>query len=250
MTIGFVAVLIVMCILFAFILMAIIKLKGDIELQMRKKVDQVASKYEEMLHLKSEALKELQLEQKEAEETIEVQSNAGSYDIDESSFIMKMPEYEDESFAKNYRLVKKQFITPARSAMLNIVATLEQEKKDFNVHEFKELLALFDSDLQYAMFTLESHEQLEVMQTAVQNSVAKKRILNRFVQSQKEFEFKNFLDYVKDYIFYNDTSIYISSNSAQAPLRDAPAQVVFIEDDLILEGYTIRFKDHLYDCSI
>ena len=250
MKVGFIAVLIVMGILFAFIMMAIMKLKSDIELQVRKKVDLVASKYEAMLHEKSEALKEIQLEQKAVEEPIEVQYSDAGYEVDESSLLMKQAEYRDESFAENYRLIKHQFMSPARQAMLNIIFTLDKEKKDFNVHEFKELLALFDCDLQYAMYTLESHEQLEVMQTVVQNSVAKKRILNRFVQSQTMFEFKNFLDYVKDYIFYNDASIYISANNAEPPMRDAPAQVVFIEDNLILEGYHIRFKDHLYDCSL
>lgn len=240
-----------MFLLCTFLGFAISKLKQDMEAIMSKKVDTIAAKYDEILETKSKLL-HAEVEQKtDQEEMIEYFESEYDTCLQSAQWdFVKHADYVDDSFPIHYRLVKQQFQNYSYDAMCKISDNLLMEKKDFNVHEYKELMNEFTCDLQYEMYTLRSSEQLEVMRSAVQNSVAKKRILNKYVQGHPDFEFKNFMDYVRDYIYYNDSTIYIYSSNDEPAMLNTPNQIVFVKDTGIVEGYKIRFKDRLHDCSL
>lgn len=158
--------------------------------------------------------------------------------------------YVDRTFGENYVYMNDVFRPIAREAMEETIHGLVRARKDINVHEFREILNLFTYDLQYEMLMLDSEEQLSVMETVAQNSVGKKRILKRYVESHGGFDFKEFMDYVRDYIFRNDATIYVYSRDGRQVIEGTPKHVVYEKDTAIVEGYKIKHKNRIYDYSL
>ena len=54
------------------------------------------------------------------------------------------------------------------------------------------------------MDTLEPSDQLEVMKQIINNSIGKKRVVERYLKEYGVFSFEGFIDYLRSYIFFHD----------------------------------------------
>lgn len=257
MIFSFIVVLIVMAIMSAFMLSVIRKLKDTVGDQIQKDVMRLVSNYDDLIEEKSNELQQLKKEIKEIQQGIEeakvhenLHRTRGFDDISYHQVIVEDGSYIDENFFKYYALVENEFKILAFQAMEKTVNLLVRDRKNVNVHEFKEILALFDYSLQYEMYTLEPHEQIKVMEFVSQHSAAKKRILRKYIESKGTFDFKEFMDYIRDYIFRNDTTVYVYTHEGEKCLEDMPKHVLFKKDSSISIGYKIKYKDKLYDYSL
>ncbi len=159
-------------------------------------------------------------------------------------------DYINTDFNSDYVLVRETFKDLAYKAMVNQVNELIRDRKNVNVHELKEIQTLFTYDIYYEMLLLDSEEQVEVMNAVVQHSAGKKRILRKYIEQVGKFDFKEFMDYVQDYIFNHDTLIYVYSYDGHHAIENSPKHVLYRADQTITEGYKVKYKDKVYDFSL
>lgn len=245
-----IAVIIFVVAMVAFVAVAIAKIREQLGEQIGKDVERLTVYYDEILDKKNEELKDKKLEIAKVDELLNVEIKE-EVDYEKSKYLI-IPEenYINEEFFVDYNKVKFDFYDFSKDATLDIAVYLTKQRKDINVHEFYELLEIFDFNLQYNMHTLQTEEQLEIIKTVVQNSSGKRRILQKYLASHQNFEFVNFMDYIRDYIFNNDSRIRISSNHATVLTQEELRNVSYNKDSSIGEGFQIRYKNALYDLSV
>ena len=158
--------------------------------------------------------------------------------------------YLDTDFKRDYAVVQTQFRQTAFEAMRDKVMQLIKERRDLNVHEYREIQQIFTQEMQYQMMTLPPEYEHEVISMIAQNSVGKKRILDSYSRQHPVFNFKEFMEYIEQYIYRHDSVVRVYSHTGEPCLEDAPRQVVFCEDSSIAEGYIVRYRDKVYDYSI
>lgn len=251
--ISFLAAIIVTIVLSFFMIVAIKNIKEEVDQQIHKDIFQLSSAYFPIIDEKNEQLKNLKqeierLQQLEATLQNKQQEQKDPYVY--QVFIQEKKDYIDSNFFESYAFIQNEFQQLAQEAMQLKVKQLVRMRKDINVHEFKELLDLFDYPIQYEMYTLSAEEQLKVFEVISQNSIAKKRILNRYMKQNENFDFKAFMDYVRDYIYHNDSKVYIYSRDGNACVDEDTNYIVFCKDSSIAEGYKIKCKDQVYDYSL
>lgn len=248
----FITVMIVMIAILALIVMAIIKIKEDIGKQIEKDIDRLVNVYDTILDKKSQELKQCEedlnsLLERDVEEEID---KVEGYLYSEPILIQDNANYLESDFFKNYNLLKSEFHDIAYRAMSHLVQELSKKMRDINTHEFKELLSIFEYHLQYEMRTIDAQDQLEIIEELAQNSMGKRRILQKYLNSHNLLDIGDFMDYLRDYIFYNDSIVFVYSNRGEACLHDAPNNVVFLKDQTIGEGYIVRYKGNVYNFSL
>lgn len=246
-----VAMILVMIVLICYMGTIINKIRVDVGEQIRKDVDRLVVIYDDLLEEKSQQLQEIEDEIDRLKNT-ETENFSAQYDRDFAEdvsgiVIMQSGNYVDDGFFRKYNIVKNEFHDLAFEAMKATVNQLVRERRDINVHEFKEMLATFDYSLQYEMETLSPESQLEIMDLIFGHSMGKRRIVQSFMEEYNEFSFRQFMDYLRSYIFYHDSIITVYSNTGEKCLDNITKNVVFEKDPAIGEGYIVRFRDRSYD---
>lgn len=244
-----VVVAVVTLIMVVFVGFALWKIKQQLEVQINKDVDRLSTYYDAILDEKTaeleakiKELEKLEVEPEVVEESVEVESAA--------TIMMGESRYVNASFFKDYNKVKNTFSTLALGQALEKVGELLERHKVGEVEVYKEVLELLDFNVQYNMLTLSVSDQLEVLQEVLGDSKDKNKILENYLERYSEFELNTFIQYVKEYVFHNDTQIMVASNTG-ASLVDEPIKgVTYLKDETIGEGFTVRYKDKLYDYSI
>lgn len=243
-------VILVTLLMVTFVSFAIYKIKQQLEVQVSKDVDRLSVYYDSILDEKTAQLeaKIAQLEglNKGVEEVVCVSATSDT----QTTVITNDSKYVHSDFFKDYNKVKNKFCEVAGTHALAKVIELVEEGKDNKVNAYKEVLDTLDFNLQYSMQSLKVQDQLEVLQTVLGESRDKNEILVEFTRIYDGFDLSQFIAYIKDYIFYNDTEIVVASNQGVAFSNDNIPGVRYVKDMAIGEGYQIRFKDRLYDYSI
>lgn len=245
-----IAVIAVVVVMATFVAISISKIKEQLSIQIGKDIDRLAVFYDGILDTKSKELQDKEDELDRINDLLDVEEEE-QVDYEKSKYVLVPEEnYVDEEFFIDYNTVKHSFYQLSKDLALEKAVYLTQQRKDINVHEFKELLELFDFNLQYSMHTLQQEEQLEIIRTVVSNSTGKRRILQRYLARNDKFEFVAFMDFIRDYIFNNDSSIIVTSHVGEVLTLDELRNVTYHEDHSIGEGFDIRYKNSLHDFSI
>lgn len=248
----FIAVILVMTIMVGFMVVAITKVKEQVNSQIGKDVERLLNIYDSLFEKKSQQLADIEM--KIEEKSMELyQSNEEemTYEVMPlGTVIIDQGQYINPYFFKDYTFIKNNFHDLSYIAMKETVEKLVKVKRDINVHEFKELLNIFDYELQYQMSTLPQQDQLEVIHMVAHHSLGKRRILQKYIEQADEFDFRDFMDYVRDYIFNHDTVIYVLSYSGKPCLENMPKNVIYLKDESIGEGYIVKFRNSIYDYSL
>lgn len=207
--------------------------------------------YDEIIDEKSEHIRKLN-EQKE---------NLSLQDIEEpkelapaleviTPIVIERANYIDLRFFEYYNRIKKEFTQPSYDAAKIKVQELSRLRKDINVHEYKELQELFSHELQYQILTLVGQDEKSVFDLIAKHSHAKKKILDSYTSHHKNFDFMEFMLFVKDYIRTHDSIVYVYSRDGYQLLEDTPKHVVYLCDKTIHEGYRICYRDIVFDYSL
>ncbi len=240
----------VVVIMTIFVTLAIARIKEQLGIQISKDVDRLAVYYDAILDNKSKeiAKKEDEIEDLNDLLNVEVEEEV---DYEKNKYvIMNEGKYIDQNFFTDYNKVRNNFYDFSRNEAGDKATVLSKARKDINAHEFKELLSLFNFHLQYSMHTLTQDEQLEIIREVVSNSTGKRRILQRYLAQHDYFEFVDFMNFIRDYIFYNDSKITVASHEGEPLTEGELRNVSYVKDTSIGEGYTIRYRDNLYDYSV
>lgn len=251
----FIAIILVMIMMIVFMVVAINKTKERIHSRIEKDIEKHLNIYDTLFEERRQQLRALEKEIEENQNLIviereEEREDQIDYIIYASSKNSQQASYIDSHFFDDYVKVKNDFLHLSYAAMEETVKLLMKSKRDINVHEFKELLAIFDYQLQYQMYTLSSKDQLEVISSLAHHSMGKRRILQKYIEQSDEFNFRDFMNYLRDYIFYHDTVVYVYSSDGHDCLNKMPPHVLFLEDKTIGEGYIVKFREHIYDFSL
>ena len=246
----FIAVFLVVVLMIVFLVVAITRMKNQVGKQIEKDIDQLVNVYDKLLDEKSQKLHELERKIEELENYEIPVQDVLSDSEDLGYVIIQGGQYVEGDFFKNYALVKSSFHDLSYQAMVETVDRLKHVRRDVNVHEYKELLETFDYELQYQMNTLDNKDQLEIIELIIQHSMGKRRILKRFLDSHDVFSFEVFMDFIRNYIFYHDSLIYVYSYSGEKCIENAPTNIDFMPDSSIGEGFVVRFRDKRYDFSL
>lgn len=245
-----IAMILVVLLMVLFVCMGIAKIKKQLGEQIGKDVDRLAVYYDSILDAKKHevAKKEDQLD--ELNDLLNVEQEE-EVDYEKSKYVLTNEgKYIDQGFFTDYNNVRNKFFDFAKDNTIEKATVLSKERKDINAHEFKELLSLFNFHLQYSMHTLNQEEQLDIIREVVSNSTGKRRILQRYLAQHEYFEFVDFMNFIRDYIFYHDSKIIVSSHEGESLVDDELRNVTYVKDVSIGEGYTIRYRDNLYDYSV
>lgn len=253
--VAFIAVVLVMGMMLFFMIITISKIISQINNQIFKDVQRSLDIYDPIFERKSLELREIEEKLAKKHQELDYQEEVDSgfdslYLSNNVSVSMKNVKYINQNFFDDYKQVKNIYHDIAFEQMKEKVNLLIRSRRSFDIHEYREILDIFDYQLQYKMFTLAHNEQLEIIKVVASHSIAKKRILNRYIDAYDTFDFKKFMDYLRDYIFNNDSIIYIFSHSGERCLEDVPKNVVFKKDDSIGEGYIVKYRTQYFDYSL
>lgn len=251
-----VIIAVVLIVLIGFLGTIIIKLSQQVGKQIDKDVNELINTYDNLLDDKSKKLVEireqiesLQLEREELLKSLE--EDDYDYGPGGMTMVVQTGQFIDQSFYQKYNLIRNEFHDLALEATKQLIVELSKKRRDINVHEYKELLSIFDYNLQYQMDTLEPNDQEIVIRSIIDNSVGKKRVVNSYMKENGgEFSFEGFIDYLRSYIFFHDNVIHVYSFDGKSILEETPRNVEFSKDSTIGEGYVIRYRDKYYDFSL
>ncbi len=242
-------VAIVTLIMVVFVGFALWKMKEQLEVQINKDVDRLSAYYDAIL---DEKTAELELKIKQIEE-ISIDKEEEAEPVEDGSantIILGESRYVNTDFFRDYNKVKHTFSSMALDQALAKVAELLEIHGLNKVQAFKEVLDVLDFNVQYNMLTLCVDDQLEVLQEILGDSEEKNNILVEYLKINREFDLNLFIQFMKEYIFQNDTLIMVASHTG-APLVDETIKgVSYVKDETIGEGFTVRYKDKLFDYSI
>lgn len=251
----FVIIVVALIVLVGFLGTIIIKLSQQVGKQIDKDVNELINTYDSLLDTKSKRIEELAEEikslQEQRDELIATMPE-DDYDYESGGVTMVVQggHFIDDTFYDKYNLIRNEFHDLALEATIEVIGVLSKKRRDINVHEYKELLSIFDYNLQYKMDTLEPSDQLEVMKQIINNSIGKKRVVERYLKEYGVFSFEGFIDYLRSYIFFHDNVIHVYCRDGISILEDTPRNVEFNKDTTIGEGFVIRYRDQYYDFSL
>lgn len=248
MSIMFIAVLIVLVVMTCFLFLVIARSVDKLNEVVKRSFLKNLEIYDCQIEEKSAELNSLN--QKLAYQDEEKDLPVMIPHVNDAVLVDFQANYINTDFNSDYILVRETFKDLAYEAMVKQVNELIRDRKNINVHELKELQSLFTYDIYYEMLLLDSQEQVEVMNAVVQNSAGKKRILRKYIEHVGKFDFKEFMDYVQDYIFNHDTLIYVYSYDGHHAIENSPKHVLYRIDQTITEGYKVKYKDKIYDFSL
>lgn len=247
---GVMIVVIVSIVMISFVAFAIIKIKKQLEVQINKDVDRLSTYYDNILDEKMMLLSEVEEKIKKMQE-IDCSEPENKEKIQgESHVIMNDNKYIHSSFFKDYNKIKNQFSNVATTYAINKVIELLEERKNNKVQEYKLLNEKLNFNVLYNLESLGIEDQLEVLQTVLGQSVEQNSILEEYMNAKQNFKLNDFVSYLNDYIFANDTEIIIASNQGFRLIEEDTKGITYVKDTTIGEGYKIRYKDRMYDYSI
>ena len=219
------------------------KVKQDFFAQLGAYDEHIEQKSRELQELKEELLR---LQEEEPSLAAELGDSGGHYLVLEGS----SASYVNMDFYRAYAKVQSEFKDMAYEGMCRRVAQLCQERRDLAVHEYREIQGIFSRELQYQMVTLPPDAQREIMATIAKNSVAKKRILDAYSREHTVFNFKEFMEFIREYIVRHEATVYVYSQTGEPCIEGAPKQVLFCRREDITEGYIVQYQDRVYDYSL
>lgn len=242
-------VAIVTLIMVVFVGFALWKIKEQLEVQINKDVDRLSAYYDAILDDKTAQLeaKIKEIEALEIEKEVEVESVE---ETPATTIILGESRYVNSDFFKDYNKVKHAFSSVAIEQALEKVGELLEVHCIVKIDAYKEVLDVLDFNVQYNMLTLPVSDQLDVLQEVLGENKDKNNILANYLDQNQEFDLNVFIQYIKDYIFHNDTQIVVGSNTGQALVEEQIKGVTYVKDETIGEGFTVRYKDKLFDYSI
>lgn len=252
---NFIAIIAVMVILIIFIGIAITTLSKQVGKQIDKNVNDVINTYDYLLEEKSRELDEIKAQIVEAKKELEsLDRDDDIYDDAtnhyEGCVFLESGKYTDQTFFEKYNLIRNEYRDLAKEAAAKTALLLSKKRKNLNVHEYKELLNIFDYELQYQMDTLSSKDQRLVMETIINHSDGKRRIVERYQQEYGDFNFEEFIDYLRSYIFFNDNIVKVYSYNGERIVDEHRPNIEYLVDKTIGEGYGIRYRNEFHDFSL
>lgn len=243
-------IILVTLIMVSFVGFAIFKIKQQLEVQINKDVDRLSTYYDEILNVKTEELEEKKKALQKLNEECVVSVEDTTCSESATKVIMNENKYVNSSFFKDYNKVKNTFSDVALTHAIEKVLQLIDEEKHTQVSTYKELLSKLDFNIQYNLQSLSVADQLDILQSILGTNVQQNEVLNQYIELNDNFDLSNFITYLNDYIFFNDTQIIVASNQGLAFSDEKINGVRYVKDDTIGEGYQIRYKNKMYDYSI
>lgn len=250
MSSSFIAAALVILTMSGFLIFAMKGMISELHRHMDIQVGRILCSYDEAADEKSRklmAMQELEEEQKKRTHALNEDKTPHIIPI---YMEMEQAVYADERLFACYALIAHEFHDTAEKKAMERMEQLIRIRRDVNVHEYRELLALFDGGLQYEMVTLGEERQREIMRIVSENSLGKKRILERFLSDHVQFDFEAFMDHVREYIFSHDTMVYVRIAPHRGAAMPKAVNLNILADDRIHEGCIVTCRNHLYDYSL
>lgn len=181
--------------------------------------------------------KEVNIEQRKEEKVIPVKYN------------LKTPEYRETQFFNNYKEVKKIFSVDNENIIKKFIQDHENKKEQKKYNDLKKLRNKFDDDAIYGCLTLDSKNQIKILNEVLTETEKKLSNFNEQVKNQK-FSIKNFIKSIDKQIEELDPTIYIYTNGLDKRYDLIDKHIVMKQYNNMSEGIIIKFRDKIYDYSI
>lgn len=251
----FLAVLLVMIVINAFLFMALTGITARVNRQIQKfyqgKLELfnglAAEKEERLEHLRSE----IRTEEQHLQEVREEIASAVPVQEPQPPLVFGAPAagYRNEDFTEQYRLVRKAFECDAKSVLSEVIEKEKQEEGSMALPYVESLLAKFPFETRYQIMTLPESDQLELVKEIL--SGEESSLLSVYLKEHEDFDVLSFLAEMENYRKEHGKEFVIRTGAGEKlELGDFPEEVRQETDENICEGFKVFYGSHMYDYSL
>lgn len=247
MSYSFIAAALVILTMSALLLYALRGLVREARRHADIQVGRLLRSYDEAIDEKSKKLMALQLQEQAEPQDIQRGQTQQPQPIYMET---EQATYAQEGLLDCYALIAHVFQKTAAEEAKEQIRILLQQKKNSEVDEYRQLVALFDGAVRYEMMTLGEEQQREVLYRVLAGSTGQGAILKQYLREHEHFNLETFVDYARNYIFTRDTTVYVRVGRLEAVAAADLTDISIIYDERIHEGCIITCRNSLYDYSL
>lgn len=215
--------------------------------------------YDYILEEKQTKLEEIRAEINEVEEHKNILENTEDIEVEKTAKIeekpkeikydLKTPEYRETQFFNNYKEVKKIFSVDNEKIIKEFIGQHRNEKENKEYKALKKLREKFDQDAIYGCLTLDSSDQIEILDEVL--TVTEKKLV-KFddLASDNKFTIKNFIKSIEQRMEKLEPTIYIYTNGLDKRYDLIDNNIIMKQYNNMSEGIIIKYRNKIYDYSI
>jgi hypothetical protein len=247
---GFIAALLVMMIMTAFIFVILRTLAVHTGNKIRDHVVVQLQSYDVLLQKKETELKNLQKQiDQEKEKLSEDTINQNEYEEAPGGVIVTADaRYRSNDFFLDYRYMKEQFVFNRREIISEIHANVIKQNSSDIILLLDDLLEKFNLDNVYKLSELSKIEQLEVIRDILTQK--EKAYLEDYIKQTKEFNCLTFYQWLSMQRILNDRDILVKTAERNENFNDSGNNIHTQYDQSLCEGFQVFVGNKMYDYGI